>query len=51
MDEGSVVTVDLRVGPTCKPPDPIAPDVGQCIISVLVSRNVCLDPSSVARLF
>lgn len=34
IDEGSVVTVDLRIIPTCNPPDPIAPDVGQTIITV-----------------
>ncbi|HSF84291.1 MAG TPA: PASTA domain-containing protein [Acidimicrobiia bacterium] len=34
VDEGSVVTVDLLITPTCNPPDPIAPDDGQTIISV-----------------
>lgn len=31
IGKGSVVTVDLQVIPTCNPPDPIAPDVGQTI--------------------
>ena len=34
VDDGTVVTVDLQVLPTCNPPDPIAPGVGQVIISV-----------------
>lgn len=35
VDEGTVVTVDVRVIPTCNPPDPIAPGAGQVIITVL----------------
>jgi len=34
VDEGTVVTVDVQVVATCNPPDPIAPGVGQVIISV-----------------
>jgi hypothetical protein len=34
VDEGSVVTVDVQVTPTCNPPDPIAPEVGQTTIAV-----------------
>jgi len=35
VDEGTVVTVDVQVIPTCNPPDPVAPGVGQVIIAVL----------------
>ena len=35
VDEGTVVTVDVQIVPTCNPPDPVAPGVGQVIITVL----------------
>jgi hypothetical protein len=35
IQEGSTVTVDVKIDPTCNPPDPIAPGIGQVIISVL----------------
>jgi hypothetical protein len=34
VDEGTVVTVDVRAIATCNPPDPIAPGPGEVIISV-----------------
>jgi len=34
VDEGTVVTVDVRPVATCNPPDPLAPGPGQVIISV-----------------
>ncbi|MDH3605599.1 MAG: PASTA domain-containing protein [Acidimicrobiia bacterium] len=34
VEEGSVVTVDLQIIPTCNPPDPVAPGAGEVIISV-----------------
>lgn len=34
VDEGTVVTVDVQVTPTCNPPDPLAPGAGQVIITV-----------------
>jgi hypothetical protein len=34
VDEGSVVAVDARVTPTCNPPDPLAPGIGQVTIAV-----------------
>lgn len=35
VDEGTVVTVDVQVVPTCNPPDPVAPGAGQVILTVL----------------
>ncbi len=34
VDEGTVVTVDVRAIATCNPPDPLAPGPGEVIISV-----------------
>ena len=34
VDEGSVVAVDARVTPTCNPPDPLAPGIGEVTIAV-----------------
>jgi hypothetical protein len=34
VEAGSAVTVDVRVIPTCNPPDPLAPGPGEVIISV-----------------
>jgi hypothetical protein len=34
VDEGSVVTVDVQGVPTCNPPDPIAPGIGQVTITI-----------------
>jgi hypothetical protein len=35
VEEGSTVTVDVRIVPTCNPPDPMAPGIGQVIITVM----------------
>lgn len=35
VDEGTVVTVDVQIVPTCNPPDPVAPGVGQVTLTVL----------------
>ena len=35
LEAGSTVTVDAKIDPTCNPPDPLAPGIGQVIISVL----------------
>ncbi len=35
VEEGSTVTVDVRIVPTCNPPDPMAPGIGEVIITVL----------------
>nr|NIS43970.1 hypothetical protein [Desulfuromonadales bacterium] len=33
-EEGTVVILDVRVAATCNPPDPLAPGVGEVIITV-----------------
>ncbi len=35
VDEGTAVTVDVQIVPTCNPPDPVAPGFGQVTITVL----------------
>ncbi len=34
VEEGAVITVDVQVVPTCNPPDPLAPGIGQVTITV-----------------
>ncbi len=34
VDKGSVVTVDVQVVPTCNPPDPLAPGIGEVTITI-----------------
>lgn len=34
VEEGAVVTVDAQAVVTCNPPDPLAPDVGEVIITI-----------------
>ncbi|MFC2177211.1 PASTA domain-containing protein [Actinomycetota bacterium] len=35
VHEGTVVTVDVHIVPTCNPPDPVAPGIGEVTITVL----------------